>query len=86
VLTRQVPGLGLVEVGLADGERGEAGVGDLAGEVVRDELLVGGVEAEARGQLHGPVQLLLHRRAGVHPCCCAKRRRCPEPFIHGKFA
>jgi hypothetical protein len=33
---------------------------------VRDELLVRRVEAEARGQLHGPVQLLLHcRAAGV---------------------
>nr|ACR34846.1 unknown [Zea mays] len=59
----QVPGLALVEVGLGDGERGEAGVGGLAGQVVRDELLVGRVEAEARGQLHGPVRLLLHCRA-----------------------
>jgi hypothetical protein len=62
VHTGQVPWLALVEVGLADGARGEARVGGLPGEVVRDELLVGGVEPEPRGQLHAllpPPPLLL---------------------------
>jgi hypothetical protein len=62
MLTWQVPWLALVEVGLADGARGEAGVGGLPGEVVRDELLVGGVESEPRRQLHGllVVHVVLH--------------------------
>jgi hypothetical protein len=50
--TWQVPWLALVEVCLADGAGGEARVGGLPGEVVRDELLVGGVEPKARSQLH----------------------------------
>ena len=83
----EVPGLELVEVDLGDGVDAEAAAEDAAAEVVGDELLVGGVEAEPRGQFHGLVQLLLHRGASWRrPCCCAKRRRCPEPFIHGKFA
>jgi hypothetical protein len=46
VLTWEVPWLALVEVDVGDGARGEAQVGDLAGEVVGDELLVRRVEAE----------------------------------------
>ena len=44
----QVPGLDLVEVDLCDGVDLERAAEDLALEVVGDELLVGGVEAEAR--------------------------------------
>jgi hypothetical protein len=50
--TWQVPWLALVEVCLADGAGGEARVGGLPGEVVRDGLLVGGVKPKARRQLH----------------------------------
>lgn len=49
---REVPGLEAVEVDLGDGVDAEAAAEDAAAEVVGDELLVGGVEAEARGEGH----------------------------------
>ena len=48
----QVPGLEAVEIDLGDGVDAEAAAEDAAAEVVGDELLVGGVEAEARGEGH----------------------------------
>jgi len=61
VRTWKVPWLCLVEVHVADGCRGEAGVHGLPGEVAGDELLVRREEAEARrqGELLNPL-LLLH--------------------------
>ena len=55
----QVPGLEAVEIDLGDGVDAEAAAEDAAAEVVGDELLVGGVEAEARGEGH-----LRRRRRG----------------------
>jgi hypothetical protein len=55
----EVPGLEAVEVDLGDGVDAEAAAEDAAAEVVGDELLVGGVEAEARGEGD------LRRRRGV---------------------
>ncbi|BAS85333.1 Os03g0624700, partial [Oryza sativa Japonica Group] len=49
-LTGEVPWLALVEVDVGDGAGGEAEVGDLAGEVVRHQLLVRRVEPEPRRQ------------------------------------
>jgi hypothetical protein len=46
-----VPWLALVEVDVADDAGGEAVVEGLGGEVVRDDLLVGGVEPEPRRQV-----------------------------------
>lgn len=48
----EVPGLEAVEVDLGDGVDAEAAAEDAAAEVVGDELLVRGVEAEARGERH----------------------------------
>ena len=47
-LTWKLPWLALVEVDLGDGIDAEGPAADLAPEVVSDELLIGGVEAEAR--------------------------------------
>lgn len=49
--TWELPGLALVEVDLGDGAAGEGAVEDFLEQVEGDELLVGGVEPEARGQL-----------------------------------
>ena len=53
-LTWKVPWLALVEIDVGDGTGDEGEVGDLAAEVVSDELLVRRVEPEARRQ-HGRV-------------------------------
>ena len=53
--TWEIPWLALVEVDVGDGAGGEGEVGDLAGEVVGDELLVRRVEPEPRREP------LLHR-------------------------
>ena len=47
-LTRKVPRLGLVEVDMGDGGRGEMGVQHLFQKVMGDQLFVGRVEAETR--------------------------------------
>ena len=50
ILTREIPWLALVEVHLPDGVRREARVEELLQEVAGDDLLVGGMEPEARRQ------------------------------------
>lgn len=65
----EVPRLEAVEVDLGDGVDPEAAAEDAAAEVVGDELLVGGVEAEPRRQGHrrrggGVRRRLAHRRRG----------------------
>jgi hypothetical protein len=67
--TREVPGLAFVEVHFANGAHFEADVADLAGQVVADELLVRGVEAEARRELHAAI--LLHPHASLAHACHA---------------
>ena len=57
--TWEIPWLALVEVDVGDGAGGEGEVGDLAGEVVGDELLVRRVEPEPRRE-----PLLIHRSIG----------------------
>ena len=47
-LTRQVPGLAVVEVDFGNGMDSEAAVNNLIGEVVGHKLLVRGVKPEAR--------------------------------------
>lgn len=51
IITRELPGLALVEVDFGNGATSEIGVHDLLEEVVGDEFLVGRVEAEPRRQL-----------------------------------
>ena len=51
-ITWEIPWLALVEVDVGDGAGGEGEVGDLAGEVVGDELLVRRVEPEPRREPH----------------------------------
>lgn len=46
-----MPGLALVEIDVGYGTAGEGAVEDFLEEVEGDELLVGGVETEARRQL-----------------------------------
>ena len=63
-LTRKVPGLAFVEVYFEDGVDDKVAVQDLLGEVVADELLVGGVETEAGRQEWLPLLVvsILRRR------------------------
>lgn len=60
----EVPGLELVEVDLGDGVDLERAAEHLALEVVGDELLIGGVEAEARGEGGGVVRRGRRRGGG----------------------
>jgi len=60
----QVPGLELVQVDLGDGVDLERAAENLALEVVRDELLVGGVEAETRREGSGLGRRRCRRRGG----------------------
>ena len=53
LITRKLPWLALVEVDLCNGSATEATVEDFLEEVVGDEFLVGGVEAEAGGEVVG---------------------------------
>lgn len=66
-----MPWIGGVEVDVADGGGGEGGVHGLPGEVVGDELLVGGEEPEPRRQ---PL-LLFHFDRSI----CARRIRIHAP-------
>ena len=50
-LTGKLPWLALVEVDFGDGSAGEGAVENFLEEVVGDELLVGGVEAESGGKV-----------------------------------
>lgn len=49
--TWKLPRFALVQVDLGDGPAGEAAVEDLLEEIVRDELLVGGMETKAWREL-----------------------------------
>lgn len=63
--TWQVPWVEAVQVYVANGGRGEAGVDGLPGEVEDDELLVCREETEARRQAFHPTLMVLplHPRA-----------------------
>ena len=51
-LTRQIPGLVLVQVDLPDSYGMETGIRNLFGQVMGDELLVSGLEPKSRRQFH----------------------------------
>ena len=58
--TWQIPRFTLIQVSFSDGGGSEGGVGDLMCQVISDDLLVGGVESEARGQIQGGWRWFLH--------------------------
>jgi hypothetical protein len=73
---QQVPWLGPVEIDLADSGGGEAGVGRLRGEVVREQLLVGGPETEARRQ---PAVTASHPETHGHCRTCSSSASSSAP-------
>lgn len=62
-LTRQVPGIGTTNVEVRDDGGGEGAVIDLSPQVLKDELLVGGMEAEPGRQ---PQHTILDKIEPLH--------------------
>jgi len=67
LITWKIPWFTLVQISLAYGSRGEAGVDDLWVEVVGDDLFICGVEFEARRQVHALIHGYLSPIGNIAP-------------------